>query len=357
MASSKSASPLRVLSSVLALALVAGAGAASAAFAQSPGFPRIPTWVMAGAWQDSSALRPNVCAGLLGARADSLAPRARTVTVRFLRDRLAEAREDFGGYRIYRVVNTPDTTQMVLLRRYSLNPGQEPSWNFSRLDPSTMQYRCGAAVAHDSVVTFVDPDSSGAFIKVCRRVDEFDRCLSVGDSVWKQIIPPGPHDGFRYWYAVVYEAYNVTDNNFEELFVPDTLDGFARCANPANRATCPNLNNRLANMVGIEVEPTVGPRPNLETVSVVPNPFRAAEAWDRPDGNEIHFINLPGTALIRIYTVAGELVRELRHDDTIRDFARWDLKNADGRDVASGVYMYRVESGVFSAQNRFVVIR
>lgn len=355
--STKSASPLRLSLVVLALALVAGAGAARPAVAQNPGFPRIPTWVQAGAWQDSTRLRPNVCVGLLGARPDSLVPRSRTVTVRFLRDRRAEAREDFGGYRIYRVVNTPDTSRMMLLRRYSLNAGAEPTWNFSRVNPATLEFECQGRVAHDSVLTFVDADSSGAFVKVCRRVDEFDRCLSVGDSVWRQIQPPGPHDGFRYWYAVVYEAANSIDNNFEELFVPDTLDNFARCTNPAFPATCANLNNKLAAMVPLAIEPTAGPRANLERVTVVPNPFRADEAWDAPGGNEIHFVNLPASARIRIYTVAGDLVAELQHDDPVRDFARWDLKNQDGRDVVSGIYMYRVEAGPFSAQNRFVVIR
>ena len=60
---------------------------------------------------------------------------------------------------------------------------------------------------------------------------------------------------------------------------------------------------------------------------------------------------------IRIYTVAGDLVRELQHNDRIRDFERWDLKNASGNEVASGIYVYRIESGSFHFQNRLVVIR
>ena len=110
-------------------------------------------------------------------------------------------------------------------------------------------------------------------------------------------------------------------------------------------------------MIAEPVEPTAGPTENLQTVAVVPNPFRARESWDRPDGNEVHFINLPPKARIRVYTVAGDLVRDLSHDDSVRDFERWDLKNADGKDVASGIYMYRIESGSFTAQNRFIVIR
>jgi len=41
----------------------------------------------------------------------------------------------------------------------------------------------------------------------------------------------------------------------------------------------------------------------------------------------------------------------------VRDFERWDLKNQRGRNVASGIYMYRVESDAFEFQDRFIVIR
>ena len=102
---------------------------------------------------------------------------------------------------------------------------------------------------------------------------------------------------------------------------------------------------------------TGGPSPNLERIGVVPNPFRAAEAWDQPGGHEVHFINLPTHATIKIYTVAGDLVVQLQHDDPVRDFERWNLKNQNGLDVASGIYMYRVESASFTFQNRFIVVR
>ena len=63
---------------------------------------------------------------------------------------------------------------------------------------------------NDSVVTFVDPDSNGNYVKNCRRLDRFGRCLSRGDSVFRLVAPPGPHDGFRTWYAVTYELKNTT---------------------------------------------------------------------------------------------------------------------------------------------------
>jgi hypothetical protein len=349
---------------LLALALVAGAGSLSAAHAQpaetAKQFWHIPVWAQPGAWQDNTALFPRRCVGSLEPRSDSLVQKSRTVTVRFLRNRRAEARPDFGGYRIYRCTNTPDTTNAVLLRRYSVNDGDEPLWHFSRVDTTdaaTLPYVCGGAVVHDSVLTFVDPDSSGALGKVCRRVDDQGRCISPRDSVWAMMPVPGPHDGFRTWYTVTYESMNTIDNTYEDLFVPDTGDDYARCGEHGVPGTCPNLNNKLANMIAEPIEPTAGPTGNLQTVKVVPNPFRGRESWDLPNGNEVQFVNLPTRARIRIYTVAGDLVRDLNHDDPVRDFERWDLKNANGRDAVSGIYMYRVESGAMAFQGRFIVIR
>jgi hypothetical protein len=91
-------------------------------------------------------------------------------------------------------------------------------------------------------------------------------------------------------------------------------------------------------------------------VLAVPNPYRGHETWDQPGQGEVHFINLPAQSKIRIYTVAGDLVREIQHTDKVRDFERWDLKNGAGKIVASGIYVYRIESASFHFQNRLVVI-
>jgi len=149
---------------LLALALTAGAGWCSPARAQA-GFPRIPVWSFAGGY----------CATC---GADSVVQRGRATTVRFLRNRWAEGRADFGGYRIYRVTNQPDTARMVLVRRYSVNPGDQITWYFSKVDTldPTFPFKKNGVVANDSVITFVDPDSTGNYVKVCRVRDQFGRC-------------------------------------------------------------------------------------------------------------------------------------------------------------------------------------
>lgn len=372
------------LAAVTALALVAGAvgaaifaGPAQAASA----FPSIRSWVLVGAYQDSTTL-PNgdkFCLGYWGPRPDSVRVQPRALSLRWLRDREAEKRPDFGGYRIYRMINTPDTSAAVLLRRYSLNDLR--TWHFTKLDTATMSYNCGGRIASDSILTYVDPDSSGDFIKICKKPGIPGQCTSRGDSIWYLQAPPGPHDGFRTYYTITYEALNGTDATYSDLFVADTVNAFSRCdttglgfavANLANpdpivaaqaqvamihvRNSCPNLNDKARNIVG-PFSPTGGPAANLESVHVVPNPYRGSAVWDGANANEIHFINLPAHATIKIYTVSGDLVRELQHSDTVHDYEIWDLKSGAGRTVASGIYLYRIEAASFSFQNRFVVIR
>jgi hypothetical protein len=220
-----------------------------------------------------------------------------------------------------------------------------------------LPYICNNTVVNDSILTFVDPDSNGRYVKVCRRPGiEGARCESIGDSIFILVAPPGPHDGFLTWYSITIERKNTTDPDYEDLFVPDTLNNFARCSDPNDRGTCPNLNHKLRNLAG-PAEPTAGPTANLEKVLAVPNPYRGSEVWDQPGQGEVHFINLPTQAKIRIYTAAGDLVREIQHNDKTRDFERWDLKNGAGLEVASGIYMYRIEAGLFHFQSRLVVIR
>src|SRR5206468_2834335 len=123
---------------VCALVLACWASAAVRPAHAAANYPDIPVWVNAGAWQDSSLVSRFRCVGSFkGPLAESLRTEARAVTVRFLRDRNAELGSDFGGYRIYRMLNSPDSAEALLIRRFSLNPGSELSWSFSRVARSS----------------------------------------------------------------------------------------------------------------------------------------------------------------------------------------------------------------------------
>jgi hypothetical protein len=78
---------------------------------------------------------------------------------------------------------------------------------------------------------------------------------------------------------------------------------------------------------------TLGARATFSAgaVKVRPNPFRPSRG-----DTEIIFDNVPAGAHIRIYTITGEKIADLRND--AGSTVRWDAKNQSGQAVASGIY-------------------
>ncbi|MDD5492558.1 MAG: fibronectin type III domain-containing protein, partial [bacterium] len=74
-----------------------------------------------------------------------------------------------------------------------------------------------------------------------------------------------------------------------------------------------------------------GPVINLDRVRSFPNP------WKKSAGGLITISHLTDKAKVKIFNLAGELVRELEEQNGV---TFWDAKNESGQDVASGVYIY-----------------
>ena len=100
-------------------------------------------------------------------------------------------------------------------------------------------------------------------------------------------------------------------------------------------------------------------------VHVVPNPYRARVFWDRKPvlgdapTTHLNFVGLPQAyCTIKIWTLAGDLVQQLNHDGRSGvGEAEWDLISRNGQDIASGVYIFTVNSVLGEQIGRFVVIR
>jgi hypothetical protein len=97
----------------------------------------------------------------------------------------------------------------------------------------------------------------------------------------------------------------------------------------------------------------------MANIRVVPDPYygRAGTGWEVHQGErEIEFQNLPDKCTIRIYTLNGDLVRTLEHEATAGGTAPWDLLSDGRRLVASGIYIYHVESAYGNRLGRFAII-
>ncbi|MFQ6032823.1 MAG: hypothetical protein ACE5K2_07875, partial [Candidatus Zixiibacteriota bacterium] len=78
-------------------------------------------------------------------------------------------------------------------------------------------------------------------------------------------------------------------------------------------------------------ESGIAPAKDLTEVTPYPNPFVIREGRER-----LTFDRLPYQARIKIYTVAGELVREINTGD------KWDGRNKAGKLVSGGIYLFYV---------------
>lgn len=112
----------------------------------------------------------------------------------------------------------------------------------------------------------------------------------------------------------------------------------------------------------------------MDEIAVVPNPFVGSAQWNNPSPryvepweDKIRFINLPEDAVIRIYTLDGDFVRELKAGDRVRAVdpdetigkgsAEWNLISRNDQLVSTGVYLYVVESKLGKKIGKFMVIR
>ena len=105
---------------------------------------------------------------------------------------------------------------------------------------------------------------------------------------------------------------------------------------------------------------------SLDNVYVVPNPYVGSSEFEQfgrfdAEGNRtfpkvIQFVNLPGQATIQIFTLAGDLVQTLAHNDG-SGVAVWDLQTRLNQEVVAGIYIYRVSGGGQEKVGKFVVVK
>ncbi|MBC8402586.1 MAG: hypothetical protein H8E14_13950 [Candidatus Marinimicrobia bacterium] len=116
---------------------------------------------------------------------------------------------------------------------------------------------------------------------------------------------------------------------------------------------------------------------SLDNIKVVPNPYIGSGGayWNNPRPGDsspwehrLQFTNLPADATIKIFTLDGDLVDELRTDETVivggefntasLSVAEWDLMTRNDQEAAPGLYLYVVDSRQYGQKvGKFVIIR
>ena len=104
----------------------------------------------------------------------------------------------------------------------------------------------------------------------------------------------------------------------------------------------PGKDNWTFTAPGAPTESAADAVADVQHINVFPNPYYGVNTQEiNKYARFVTFNHLPEAAKIRIFNLAGVLVRTIDHNGT--QFERWDLNNQDGYPVGSGLYIAYID--------------
>lgn len=322
-------------------------------------------------------------------------------------------RRDCEGYRVYSArTNTEGEYALIAswdipdnFRRFAYNsasgswsqisyPLTVADWRRELSDPEfTPEAYPNPSLAYAYVDTVADTirDASGGIVQIVTR----ERL-----SYWA---PEGPNHGNTYP-----DGGEVYENHIQRVGIRDTVIGEDTLQYGVYEMTLDDLNAAIPLWFAVTAFDHGDYRRSLESlegnpnanaqfafpqysadvvvdsglnVTVYPNPYKILfadvhgnqtnyiaqgyEAYGQPVMDErerrIWFANLPDTATIRIYSLDGDLIREIHHPDKhltrYSSIVGWDLISRNTQAVTSGIYIWRVDSRLGSQVGKIVIIK
>lgn len=168
--------------------------------------------------------------------------------------------------------------------------------------------------------------------------------------------------GKRYWYSVT--SFGLPDMTIIEI--PSNPPGSGSAFDTLFVENTESTTGENAKRVDLSFSVST----KADEVLVVPNPYRVDHDYTFESGgwegrasnwteNErlVKFIHLPKKCTIRILTLVGDVVATLEHDDPVRGELDWNLLSGANRALASGVYIFIVESDLGKQIGKFALIR
>ncbi len=177
--------------------------------------------------------------------------------------------------------------------------------------------------------TFTTEDSGWVLVA------EYDKQDDVGYNTG---LPPRAVDGpYAGWYVV--EDRGVHDGEVYTYAVTSFDRG-----NP-DLGLSSLESSRSQNATTITVAPQPTDRLHPAPVQVFPNPYRKSSPLDGPTpfDRKLVFQNLPRRCRISIYTLSGDLVKVIEHDDPLKGQETWNLITRYDQEAATGLYLFVVE--------------
>ncbi len=233
-------------------------------------------------------------------------------------------------------------------------------WGFDLPDPPPdVKTTTGASVDGFNQITWTndgddasDPDYSGAEAQDIAGYRVYRSEFKVDD--WKLVadVPRGGSysyedlqsvAGFEYFYRVAAYDTGHDDWNGTGTAIPPLEGGHSSPEQWANGV--------LTDIPFVPANPAADGM--QRQIRVVPNPYKVDGAHNYPTAGLMRFLNVPHKATIRIFTVAGELVSVVEHDDPSKGEATWNQTPLTGlMRMPAGIYYWVVESKVAGSQGQ-----
>jgi hypothetical protein len=261
---------------------------------------------------------------------------------------------DFEGYRIY-ISRTGQLGQYTLIADYdridfdffyldtTVTPAAWKTWDSP---PLTLEELLG---------TKLDPnDTSSNAPRFPSDPDSLDWVANYVDAS-ENWIPNGWNTGFD----------EIAEGNYTYTF---TISELSETVGLYFAVTAYDYGNPITDLSPLESSQTINAKfvypiatgEESEQVYVYPNPYKTSntlyyleQGYEDPDrsGNtqldrRIWFSGFPAKSTVRIFSLDGDLVRQLEYDPAVDDnnVIPWDLISRNTQAVVSGIYIYAIES-------------
>ncbi|NQU26707.1 MAG: hypothetical protein HQ528_00310 [Candidatus Marinimicrobia bacterium] len=102
---------------------------------------------------------------------------------------------------------------------------------------------------------------------------------------------------------------------------------------------------------------------DLDSILVVPNPYIVTSVYEtNVEVKEIQFTHLPDNCVIRIFNIAGELVKIIQHNPESDGYRgpsteAWNLRTYNDQEISFGVYLFHVMADGQEKTGKFAVIK
>ncbi len=239
-------------------------------------------------------------------------------------------RPDFEGYKVYRSLYDPSNWEMVAAFDNIEGPVLVKNTDGivinAKKDPDT-----GEAVPYGDPRWAEIDDENFIEVDLPDITHQYD---DMGGTFLSRKIAK-PINGLQYFYAVVaYDPYKAAAGEQPEMesqesaksnYMKNPTTGAPQAVIPKMMYTEQVVNNFEFN-----------------EIKVVPNPYRGTALFESRYEDKIRFTNLPPACKISIFTITGDLVETIYHNDG-SDAELWDLISRNNQKAVSGLYLYVVE--------------